>query len=295
MTKPTLAQLFALPPAVPDSVQSVAIDLIDVPEDRLRPVDPDWAAALASQIAAGVKLPPITLRPADGGRFWLVIGGHRLEAHRLAGRGEIAADIDDLSAAEARLAEIHENLYRHELSILDRALSLAERDRVLKELYPEARRGGDRKSQAHQEKIKRQSLPFDLAENIEAKIGLSDRSIRQAVSLARSLAPESIRALRGTYLADHGADLQALARLRPDQQLFAVQAILQGEARTLKDSLRALGRGPAPADEQERLFQQFLAAWGRMNAKTRRRVTDQINHGDKGNAEAAPQEPAKDE
>ena len=280
MTAPDLAAIFARPPARPEpegGVQLVAVGSIDLPPDRLRPVNPDWAAALAAQIEAGAALPPVLIRPceADDGRdvrYRLVVGAHRLEAHRLAGRTAIPATVRAMTDPEARMAEIDENLVRHELTILDRAIFLPDALALGEELHPETKRGGDRKSRKINEDIKRQSLPFDFSTEAAERIGLSERSIRGAVALASALAPETIALARRTYLVDHGSDLAALARLRPDQQRAAVEAIAAGKARTLKESLVALGRGPTPADEQERLFQSFVSAWGRMNARTRKRV-----------------------
>lgn len=289
----TLATIFAAPPVRPGAEQLVALDLIDVPANRLRPVDPSWAAALGEQYRAGAKLPPIQLRPGEGDRFWLVIGGHRLAGARLAGLAEIGADIRDLSEAEARLAEIDENLFRHELTIIDRALSLAERKRVFEELHPETKHGGSRKPLRKQDGFQVAKSATRFSEEVAERIGLSERSVQQAVALANALSPDAVALIRGTYLADHGSDLAALARLRPDQQLFAARQIAGGEAKTLKDSLTALGRGPAPVDEQERLFQAIASAWSRANAKTRKRVIAHLttSNGGNGNGGAARQEP----
>lgn len=91
--------------------QHLPLSLIDETR-RLRKVKPAWAAVMADDIARGVELPAILVRPAtpdevaDGCFYELVAGAHRLEAHRLAGRTEIRADVEEMSRAEARIHPI---------------------------------------------------------------------------------------------------------------------------------------------------------------------------------------------
>lgn len=297
MSKASLAEIFARPALRAGIEELVPVDRIDVLVNRLRPANPDWVALYADDLGAGRKLPAIELRPCHDkpGRYVLVTGLHRLEAHKAAGLSLIAAAVEDMTEAEARLREIDENLHRSDLNALDRALFLAERKRVWEELHPAARHGGDRKSpkKAGENQVADSATCRFTAQAAE-RIGLSERSIQEAVKLAKAIAPAAIPLIRKTYLADHGADLAKLARLAPDQQLAAVKRITGGTAKTLRDSLTALGRGPAPVDVQERLFQSVVDAWSRMNARSRKRVLAHIQGtGGKGNGEAARQEPQK--
>ena len=126
----------------------VALDQIDDTR-RLRPVVPAWAEVMADDLANGAVLPPVVLRPARrpdvrvGCLYALVIGGHRMAAHRLLGLTTIRAEVREMSAAEARIAEVDENLKRHELNALDRAVMLLERKLAWEELHPETKHGGD--------------------------------------------------------------------------------------------------------------------------------------------------------
>lgn len=54
--------------------------------DRLRPIDPVWAQAIAASFAERGQDQPIVVRP-DGERFVLVTGGHRLAAAPAGERG----------------------------------------------------------------------------------------------------------------------------------------------------------------------------------------------------------------
>lgn len=64
------------------------IDAIYVPVKRKRTLDPERAAALAESILAEGLKTPISVR-ADGDRFVLVEGLHRLEACRSLGENTI--------------------------------------------------------------------------------------------------------------------------------------------------------------------------------------------------------------
>lgn len=270
-----LDKVIAQPPVKPGP-QRISIDLIDIAPNRLRPVNSDWAALMADKLAAGTRYPPIEIRPRTDspGRYWLVIGGHRLEGHKLAGMTEIVAEIDELSDEDARLREIDENLDRAELNALDRALHLAERKRVWEKLHPQTRHGGDRKSRTNKSKNQVAESATRFTAEAAERIGLSERSIRIAVALADALSPKAIALARGTYLADHQSDLLALSKFSAADQLRAVKAVADGKAKSIRTALPALGRGTTKDDEQERLFQLVIANLPRMTKRTRRRVLD---------------------
>ena len=148
--------------------QKILIAKIDSSR-RLRPVDPAHAEVIAASVAEVGLKQPITLRPhperhEDGCEFQyeLVIGGHRLYAVDLllgwseltVGRDVIIEDLDD---DQALLVEVDENLARHELNALDRAIFLAERKRLYLKLNPEAGRG---KAKKIKDEVKGQTLAF---------------------------------------------------------------------------------------------------------------------------------------
>ncbi|MRN44426.1 ParB N-terminal domain-containing protein, partial [Brucella sp. 09RB8913] len=115
---------------------------IDIPEDRARELDMDWAQALASMIAAQGLINPITVRMVDG-RPRLVTGLHRYTGVGLLEWETIPARISNAAADdEARLEEVMENLGRNELKVLDRCHHLFE----LKQVHGQGSRhaGGSR-------------------------------------------------------------------------------------------------------------------------------------------------------
>lgn len=83
----------------------------------------------------GRVIEPITVHMKKG-QYTLIAGAHRLEAAKLAGLTTIPATTNLISKTIVRLMEIDENLCRHELSALDRAVFLSERKKLYEEMYP---------------------------------------------------------------------------------------------------------------------------------------------------------------
>lgn len=125
----------------PLGLQSIPLADIDV-SGRLRMVDPDHAALLAENMRQVGRLrQPVEVRERKGGGFKLIAGGHRYRAVEMLGWSEIEAFVFDASDDEARLAEIDENLVRHDLNPLDRAVFLAERKALYEKLHPQTKAG----------------------------------------------------------------------------------------------------------------------------------------------------------
>ncbi len=234
---------------------------IEVGNDRARDLEPAWAEALAVLIDAQGLLHPIIVRPVDGmpDRYRLVAGLHRYESFRLLGRETIPAY---LSSAEdddaARLEEVMENLGRYDLNALDRCHHLYDLKQIHERKYPQAKRGGDRKS------IKVQSLHFDaqqpevfgFVEAVAEKIGLSKRTIFAAVSIWSGLVPASRRRLHGTALAGKQTELKALSEESPVRQEKILDLILGDEHPDIQNvaaALAFLGGGVQPTGDEMRL------------------------------------------
>ncbi|MCM0751161.1 hypothetical protein DEA98_06755 [Brucella pseudogrignonensis] len=77
--------VIGLPEVVKPISQYIKLSDIDIPEDRARDLDMDWAQALASMIAAQGLINPITVRMVDG-RPRLVAGLHRYTGIGLSGK-----------------------------------------------------------------------------------------------------------------------------------------------------------------------------------------------------------------
>ncbi|WP_374653080.1 ParB N-terminal domain-containing protein [Dongia sp.] len=244
-------------------LQKIDISKIDA-DGRLRPISPAHAALIADNIRETSLRNPIEVRTAKGGRFKLIAGGHRLAAIGLLKHPTIDAFVFEANDDEARIAEIDENLVRHELNPLDRAVFLAERKAIYERLHPAAKQGGDRKSKAAKDQTETISV-WSFAKDTADKVGLTDRAIRLAVSIATGLSPESRAAIAGTAFALKQAELLALAKLTPVQQRKALAGLL-GDApkfhsvRQAADNLT--GRKPKAVDGYARLVTSWRHATG---------------------------------
>lgn len=184
----------------------------------------------------------------------------------------------DYDRLNARIAEIDENLFRHELNPYDRCVFLAERKRVWDLLYPEVTHGGDRKSKGAQEKIKSQGLrhgPRRFTEEAAARCGLSERTVQAALKLASALSPEVRGLLRGTEWARNASELQRLAAEPAERQVALVKLHVERGTATVAAARAAAGVAPTgEGDPQEELFRRIVSNWDKLDAKGRRRFLD---------------------
>lgn len=251
--------------------------------DRLRAVDPDRALFLAANIKEEGLNIPIEVRPAPKkpGKYVLVTGGHRHAAVTQLGWSEVDAVVLDVNPDQARLREIDENLYRADLTELDRAVFLAEKKRLHEKLHPETKHGGDRRS--NQVAIFGDLVPRFSQEACE-RLGMSERSLQR--TLARAALPADVRArIAGTPMANKGADLDALLKLPPEQRMPALD-LLMGEAddapRSIGEAAQRLsGARPAVQSEDDAQLDALMKAWRRAGAGARNRFIAFLDEQDK--------------
>uniref|UniRef100_UPI0035D08534 ParB/RepB/Spo0J family partition protein n=1 Tax=Bartonella sp. AA1HLJMS TaxID=3243424 RepID=UPI0035D08534 len=128
--------------------QKLALDVIVVPE-RIRPVDDEHAKALAQSMAREGLMNPITVRHtpnAKEGNYTLIAGAHRLRAAELLGYSDIDAVVVQADKDNAALLEVAENLFRNELSVIDRALFVQTYRELWEKKYGEIKVGRNKKS-----------------------------------------------------------------------------------------------------------------------------------------------------
>ncbi len=255
--------------------RSIAIDLIDVPENRVREIDTHHVEILSADIAANGLLQPIGLAAEQDGRFTTIYGAHRLFAVKMLGWREIDARVtprERLEPQDLRVQEIMENLDRKDLTKLERAESLALLKALHEQLYPETRNGGDRRSAAAKRR-KNQNEIFSFRSEAAEKTGLSHRAIEIAVAIVTKLAPDVKLRLRGTWLADHQAGLRQLAEQEPELQhkvcdlLFATPP----EAASVADAI-VLAEGGRLKTSQEKLLSSVMNNFCRLSERDRRAV-----------------------
>lgn len=263
------------------SPQIVRIPLGDIDtSNRLRPIDEDQATLIAASFGARGQDAPITVRPAPkrARKPWvLVAGGHRCRAAAILEWSDIDAIVREMTADQARMAEIDENLYRADLSDLDRAVFLAEKKRLYEAMHPETRHGGDRRSD--QVAIFGDKIALRFTSEVVERLGLSERSIQRILGRAR-LTPDIRARIAGTRLARVGAELDALVRLPPDQQSQVLDLMLSGREdapRTVAAAAVVVaGKRKPPLSPEDVEFDRLASAWKRAGARARARFLDEV-------------------
>ncbi|KPF98835.1 hypothetical protein IP86_10980 [Rhodopseudomonas sp. AAP120] len=227
--------------------QIIQISDIDT-SGRLRELRPDWVAAIAEQVQAGEVLPPIEVAPKPQGGWRLLIGGHRVAGHQQAGRTEIEADVADFSADDepaCRMREIKENLVRAELTVLDRAVALAEWKRIYEAQNPLPKRGRP----AAGEKIDNLSNIFAerFSEAAARALGVNERSVQRDVEIA-SIDATVRRELALHPIANNQAELLALARESAARQRRVAAHLLDVASGigSVADAVAAIDKTPPP-------------------------------------------------
>ena len=243
-----------------------------MPGERLREVDPAWVEILSVSIGNLGLLEPILVRPhfastVERPIYLLVAGAHRLEAAKVAGLETVPCHVSDMGADEARLAEIDENLMRQELNALDRAVFLFERKDVYERLNPQTKNGGNRKG----EESRSQTLRTDrFTRDAAEKCGFSERTIQDAVALAKALPPDVCAAVQGTELAKNAAQLKALAKQPPADRLEILRIMKDRGCEKVMDAARVLHRPtetPVQLAPEEIWQRKMQALWATAQAE----------------------------
>ncbi|PHR20416.1 MAG: chromosome partitioning protein ParB [Hoeflea sp.] len=248
--------------------------------DRLRSVDEDHALAIQASIVEHGLLNPVTVRQTPNGEqgYCLVAGAHRFRAIELLDEEEIDAIVVKASADEAVLIEIEENLFRNDLSVMDRAVFV----QTYRDVWEKTRgdinpNGGRPKNSAKLAQFS--NSPVDLiaqeAENgfSEAcanRLGVSRRAIYRLNKIAQNLPRELRQQISGTPLADNQSQLLKLAKLEPSKRARAHIAIREsnGNFKAAIDLLEPPAKKPDP---EMQILSRLIDSWERAKPATRKK------------------------
>jgi hypothetical protein len=185
-------------------------------------------------------------------------------------RETIAAFVVEADDLRAELMLIDENLCRAELGPAERAASLRRRKAIYLELYPQTRNGSTagkqpdeagrlESSQIENSGPDRLTLqvsqiekpgPDRFAKASAEATGIAESTIHRDIARAEQLGDDTLARVAGTSL-DKGVELDALAKLPPEQRAAVVERAAAGEkvsARPAKDTAPpAPGAAPAAA------------------------------------------------
>ena len=263
-------------------IKSIAIKDINIGE-RLREIEEDHAQAIAASIREVGLLSPIVVRPtpaAKGGKFTLVAGAHRLRAIQIIGLDDIDAMVVKADGRQAQLLEINENLFRNELSVIDRALFVQKYRELWEDENGEINaKGGRPKNSAKLAEFSERVFSKHVAD----RLGVSKRTAERLDSLARHLHPDLKKVLRGTPVADNQSALLKLAKMDPAKQRQA--AIGWRATSDLKQVFKLLQDTPVtPSNDAEKILSKLVDLWERATPQVRSAF---LSHIDDSKAEAA--------
>lgn len=240
---------------------------IFVPE-RLRTVEEEHALAIAQSIVEHGLLNPVTVRrtPAKSKGatpYTLIAGAHRLRATEMNDESEIEAIIVEADQAEAQLIEITENIFRNELSVMDRAIFVQTYREVWEQRYGkiESGRPGNRANLAQ---LFEDAPQGSFSQHAADRMGLSARAVKRLNQIATHLHADLRTAIRGTPTADNQSTLLNLAKMEPKKQRqVAIAFKAEGD---LKKALALVAPAPAAQNQDETakqgaLLSRLVAAW----------------------------------
>lgn len=203
-------------------IKQVAIVDIVIP-NRIRPVDEDHAKIIAASIADHGLINPITIRStpnAKDGKYTLVAGAHRLRACVLNDAETIDAVIVKADQTAATILEVSENLFRNELSVIDRAAFV----QTLRDLYEQEH--GEIKSGRPDNRVKFTLLmEGGFSKYVADRLGLSVEAIKLLNRISQKLSPALRDELRHTPIADNQSQLLKLAKMEQTEQQRTVIAL----------------------------------------------------------------------
>lgn len=247
-------------------IRRLPLGSILVPADRLRVLNEDQAKAIATSIKENGQFQPIAAHRSSAGArpYTLIFGLHRYRAHELLGLGEI--DVIIRSASEAPMLEIAENLFRHDLTELDRATFTEEWFKL-----KGVKMGRPKKSDNMSDFLE----TLGLADLASKDLGFSGRTGRRLRAIANNIIPELKTVLRGTPEANNQAILLRLTKITPEDQFKIWSAVMHGAS--LMVALSFMKSGSLNDDRQQKAFRQFERIWAIMDRPTRQKVLTVIN------------------
>lgn len=189
---------------------------------RMIPVHDDQAVLLKASIEADGLLEPIVVRRVPNGKkkVMLVAGARRLKACTLLGWKEIDCHIVQADKDEARMLEASENIFRNDLSVLDRAVSVLGYREAWENLNGKVKRGGDQRA-----KLAFWSDDLGFNPYLANRMGISETAVKRLVRIAQTLPKALQNQVRGTPIADNQSQLLALCSLDSEALSKAAEAL----------------------------------------------------------------------
>lgn len=260
--------------------KSVAIANIAVPEDRARLVDEDHALAINASIVEHGLLSPILVRatPRAARPYTLVAGAHRLRAMVQLEETEIDCLVFKGDKVQAVLAEVTENIFRNELSVLDRAVSIQIYRDAWEDKHGAIKRGNpDLSNSVNLMELVEDEASKGFSQQCADRLGFSVPKVERLTRIAKTITGELRQTIRTLYpaLADNQSVLLKFCDLDPSQHKALITALgeTDGDAQAALD---LLVDKPKPLPLSERRYQASLSAFARLNLAQKRRAVAEL-------------------
>ncbi|MGV2183652.1 ParB N-terminal domain-containing protein [Rhizobium rhizogenes] len=250
----------------------IPINQIVVPA-RLRAVEEEHALAIAQNIVEHGLINPITVRstPASkAGNWTLVAGAHRLRAFELNQEPQIEAMIVEGDKDEAQLIEISENLFRNDLSVMDRAIFVQSYRDVWENKHGKIEAGRPGNSANLALLFETESESGGFSQHVADRMGLSKRAYFRLNAIAQNLHPTLRSQLRGTPAADNQSLLLKLAKEGPKrQQQIAAALKKEPDIAKVLEAAKEPPKEVSEADKQRAVRLDLDRAWKSADRMTR--------------------------
>jgi ParB family chromosome partitioning protein len=238
-----------------NETRMIEISKIKVPDGR-RPIG-DLDGLIESIKQVGL-LHAITVTPD----LELVAGLHRMRACKALGWKEIPAKVQNFEGIDRQLAELHENLERNSLTVLERCEQLARLKKTFERLHPETKRGNTKE----RAKVKRKNCVSHptFSVFVGEKLRMSKRSIEQEVRIGK-MRKAWRDDVRGTPVADVKTDLMKLTTCPEQKVMKVVATIRSGSAKSFARA-EEIVRGARLKKKVSELTGQLIQILKRMNS-----------------------------
>lgn len=251
----------------------IDIDQIAIPE-RLRAVEEEHALAIAQSIIEHGLLNPITVRStpaANKGKtpYTLVAGAHRLRAVQINDDSEIEAIVIEADKEEAQLVEIVENVFRNELSVMDRAIFVQSYRDIWEAKFGKVEPGRPHNRINLIQLIGEENKTSTFAEHVADRMGISVPSYKRLNQISQNLTPKLREKLRGTPAADNQSLLLKLSSQGPTEQAKIAAGLEKADLPTVLAALAPPKPKPTEADKQQAAKASLFAAWEKADAISR--------------------------
>lgn len=210
----------------------ISIGSIKVTENR-RAVDYAKVREIAESMSQVGLINAISVRHV-GDDVVLVAGKHRLEAAKSLGWDKIEATVLELDDLGSELAEIDENLMRHELHYIDRGNAIRRRDELLTEMGLRWTSGLNQHTSGGVE-----STPPKTTRELAADLGVSKSTLLQEKQIATNILPEVQHTIKESDIPKR--DALKIARMEPEKQVQIAEKLSSGVA-TFADAIREVRR-----------------------------------------------------